>query len=496
MSFASAFERSFAQGTDAYNRRVESDRQYDLQKERHDADMKETGLRLGAMQRVNDATARLDTIQNVGMPMQANIQAKDDDFETANAAALAGKDMPAYNASTYAAPDFRRATPQELARGVMGLAAAKGDSAGLLAGQNQMREFDINDTAKANIERAAKDPEYRAQLLKNVNTQSKSLTIDDGIDKKTGKKVRAERITWVDNNGDTHAFEPNENQLNAIVYGAARMEHGDVAGGLSQIASVNKDLAALAHQHHQETLGAFDSNVKSAGEWDAHQDRLHAQSIREKTLGLQRSMAPQPLSAAAQSELSKLQAGMEAAKSPYEMESLRMRFNARLAMEQQLGRGTHISMLPGMSGQGRSGGGIAEQAKFRDMFSDQDAGPGYTAPNGTPLKIGQLSPEQFRAVYAGYNGGGGDAGPGGPGLPSITTLKPKAGAPGPRATATAPQESKPTYGLLSAPRMSYLQTQAQRGTASPQELQELQALQGTRDNAWFRGRASESDYGQ
>ena len=72
--------------------------------------------------------------------------------------------------------------------------------------------------------------------------------------------------------------------------------------------------------------------------------------------------------------------------------------------------------------------------------------------------------------------------------------KPNAATPG--AAPAAPQDKQPaTYGLMSGPRMKYLQSLKDRGQINPAEQAELEQLLQSRGGAWFRGRASEADYG-
>ena len=74
------------------------------------------------------------------------------------------------------------------------------------------------------------------------------------------------------------------------------------------------------------------------------------------------------------------------------------------------------------------------------------------------------------------------------------TAKPKAATPG--AAPAAPQDKQPaTYGLMSGPRMKYLQSLKDKGQINPAEQAELDQLLQSRGGAWFRGRASEADYG-
>jgi myosin heavy subunit len=75
----------------------------------------------------------------------------------------------------------------------------------------------------------------------------------------------------------------------------------------------------------------------------------------------------------------------------------------------------------------------------------------------------------------------------GPGsaAPYLKKGAPAAGAP------AAPTQAK--YGILSGPRLEYLQMLQAQGKASPTDLAELAQLEATKGDAWFRGRATAED---
>jgi hypothetical protein len=66
--------------------------------------------------------------------------------------------------------------------------------------------------------------------------------------------------------------------------------------------------------------------------------------------------------------------------------------------------------------------------------------------------------------------------------------------PGAKQLPVQPAEKKPSYGLFSAFRDSYLRQQKKQGSITPKEDQELAQLQEAKPNAWWRGRASEANY--
>lgn len=135
---ATAFQTGFLGGTAMYNNaernrlaQEQGDREASREvraAELHKQSLEEGGLRVAGMRRVNDATDNLDRLTRVGVQNPDAIKANDADFDMAVAATGRGMAMPK------AAPqqqEWRGATPVELNQSQMGLAAARGDVAGM-----------------------------------------------------------------------------------------------------------------------------------------------------------------------------------------------------------------------------------------------------------------------------------------------------------------------------------------------------------------------------
>lgn len=170
-SATQGFNSGFAYAED----KQRADREFALKKQLHDANMQEAALRLGALRRVDDATARLTEAQSVGLRVPEAIKAQDDDFEAASAAALKGQALPAYNAQTWNAPVFRKASERELLGLERGLATARGDLSGIREVRQQTKDLDWQDALKAGGQAYMKlSPEQKAEWWK---TQSYDQSI-------------------------------------------------------------------------------------------------------------------------------------------------------------------------------------------------------------------------------------------------------------------------------------------------------------------------------
>lgn len=193
--------------------------------EQHALQMREGGLRVGGLQRVNDATDRLSALQNVGARDQPAYDANEADFNAADQANLAGLPMPAYKAPR---PEFRKATDRELLGGMRGLAAAKGDAQGMLALRDREKVMDEDEIlAKA-------EPDDKTISL--INNDHRRITVGDA-DK---RGFRPLSYTTLDGKG---AFVMLNKADQKLLAGAQALMETNPTRAMQIIAGVNKGLA-------------------------------------------------------------------------------------------------------------------------------------------------------------------------------------------------------------------------------------------------------------
>jgi hypothetical protein len=257
--FADAFTPAYQNSLARWQQQQNADREFALQKERHDADMKERGLRTSQLQAENDASSALTEGYTRGISRNTG---------------LGMATEPEYDAS---AVQYKPATERELLGLQERLAAAKRDIGGLGQIREKKRSLDIEDSGRANIERMASDPKYLSEAVRNINSQHSSITVDEGLDPKTGKQLRAARITYVKPDGSAGSFEPTGAQRKTLAFALAHIDHGDSKTGLEMLSKLDKDLADVASKGMAEQTGVFNAN-------SAAQDRWQNQEYRQAML--------------------------------------------------------------------------------------------------------------------------------------------------------------------------------------------------------------------
>lgn len=282
---STGFVRGVGLGVDS----AENARRFALEKQRHDAEMKERGLRMQQAQRVNDATERLGTLQRAGVQNTDVIRAQDEDFDRAVELTGRGLDAAPADPKLWQAPLYRPATERDMNAGLMELAVARGDAEGVQLGLREQRRLGVAERFKAMS--GPEREKYRQQSYAYINsTGTMPFTIGDHIDEK-GKPTGFKTVHAVLEDGSAKTIRLSRADEDRLLLGIAHIEEGDAATGLAVISGVDKDLAARAAK-------ALELDVDAARlHNDATSKNLEVQNDRERTriarAGLGRERAPQ-----------------------------------------------------------------------------------------------------------------------------------------------------------------------------------------------------------
>lgn len=251
--------------------------------EQHALNLREGNLRLGGLQRIDQATQALMDLNTQGAQAVQSQTAADDDFEAANRANMQGLPMPAYNPSVYANV---KATPGErdFNRAAMGLAAARGDLSQMTALRGEQKKTAISETFKADMARMSKDPAFRQTVYSYFNVEGAlPITIKQAPLDKNGKPTGPAIMQITSPDGDptqTRELKIGAGQEQQILLGVAYMKHGMDEEGLRIIGGVNKDLAKAIDNANENTVKAFNANTQAGARFD--QTRINEAELAER----------------------------------------------------------------------------------------------------------------------------------------------------------------------------------------------------------------------
>jgi hypothetical protein len=263
---ASSFNTGFRLGNDMFNQaRRNSLAQEELamakerearEKERdaraaetHQQAMQESGLRLGALRRVDDATTALTNAQTLGIGLPDNQAANADMQRSAFRRSEIGEqnygdDAPAYQAPTGLQPAYRKASDLDMNSLQSTLAAARGDVAGMEALRGARKDIEWTDGYGAKLKEYNGSPEQIGATLTHLNQNSRSVTM--GKPDKDGFV----QLSVVKPDGEA-AFARLTKQDQAKLYAASSLMELNPQRAFDLMAQVNKDLAtAIAAENN------------------------------------------------------------------------------------------------------------------------------------------------------------------------------------------------------------------------------------------------------
>lgn len=239
MGWGDVFAQSYGQGLDRAMRRDEADRQYALQKEAHDADMKERGLRMADLERVGAATQNLTNVYSRGVPTG--------EFGAASPTMMGPPD-----------PVYRPANDAEKLNAQRGLAAATKNVTAL--GQLDEREIELQ------VARDVMDPQFIDTATRGLNLSHPSITAKDAPLDKNGNPTGPRTLTmsFVGPDGDAQFKTFSGADRQRVALGYAYIQRGRAQKGIEMLASVDRDLAARAHQDVMEQMQLAQANMQAA----------------------------------------------------------------------------------------------------------------------------------------------------------------------------------------------------------------------------------------
>lgn len=247
------------------------ERQMLMQEAQHRQSMEEGGMRLGGLRRVDTAMQGVMDAQNDVRSNPAAVSAADAEFDAADRKNLQGMPMPAYRPEIYADANRAAPDPRKMNQAWSALAAAKGDAQSGLALRDDTRKMDIGDTAKANIARLTKDPEYRNTVRSYVNNMVPTMVWDEPTVDAKGKVLAPGKMRIVMEDGKMKPVDLSTAQETQIILGIAHMQHGDTDGGMRIISGVNKDVADAVSRADQRVTGMANANTQGQARFDTAQ---------------------------------------------------------------------------------------------------------------------------------------------------------------------------------------------------------------------------------
>ena len=283
MGFTSGFQMGTRMANDAYDQQ-QRDKELQMRQESHELDKKERGLRIGAAQRVEDATSALSLAASTGVRNAAGVKANDDEFEFANALAAQGIDVPKYD-PTQAAQEWRPASEREMTRLALGLAAARGDATGVSGAQDRMRKFDIEDVDA----KVAKAPMAELEkLLPQLNTNQSQYPM-----LYTGKGKNGYSFLTTDPDGSPgKAITMTEAQVRQLARSHFLAQAGFGTESLASLSAAHKEIGEHVARWNDVTAKANTANNTAAHYSNTDDYRRQALGAQNARLNMDRMGAP------------------------------------------------------------------------------------------------------------------------------------------------------------------------------------------------------------
>lgn len=255
MSFDSGFQMGTRMADNAMSQlaRLREERRRD---EAHATAQERDKLVNAGLRRVDDATNALSLAANAGVRNATGIKANDDEFEFANALAAQGIDVPKYDPAQ-ASQEWRPASEREMTRLALGLAAARGDAAGVSGAQDRMRKFDIEDVDA----KVAKAPMAELEkLLPQLNTNQSQYPM-----LYTGKGKNGYSFLTTDPDGTPgKALTMTEAQVRQLARSHFLAQAGFGTESLASLSAANKEIGEHVARWNDVTAKANTVNNTAA----------------------------------------------------------------------------------------------------------------------------------------------------------------------------------------------------------------------------------------
>lgn len=290
---ATSFNSGFKLGSDMFTqaqRNSLAQEELALAKERdaraaelHKQNLEEGGLRVSSLRRVNDATDNLDRITRVGVQNPDAIKANDADFDMAVEATGRGLAMPK------AAPmqqEWRGATPVELNQAQMGLAAAKGDVAGMEALRLGRKGIDYEEGYKKySKEWADMDDAAKGALIDKLSLDSGVRGFGSWV---PGKGKTAGYMNYLPPGGDPIKLSAKEA---GDLYALTNLMQVDPLRARGEMDKVSDKVRAVASQAFEAQSKGVTANNQATRFANADSNDAARLGILNKELGIKGRIA-------------------------------------------------------------------------------------------------------------------------------------------------------------------------------------------------------------
>ena len=212
------------------------------------------GLEVAGLRRVDDATSNLANLQRLGVRNQEAIDANNADFDAAVEATGRGLAMPK------AAPmqqEYRPASDMEINRAAAGLAAAKGDVAGLETLRTSRKGIEYETGYKKHLDDWNKmDDEARSQLINKLSLDSNVKGFGSWV---PGKGKQQGYMNYLPPGGDPIKLSANEARE---LYALGNLMEVDPMRARTEMEKVSDKVRAVAAQAFEaQTKGVTANNT-------------------------------------------------------------------------------------------------------------------------------------------------------------------------------------------------------------------------------------------
>lgn len=277
MGFASGLRLGAQMANDAFDadmREKEAKRRQEL----HDLQTAQLRGLIEDQNRVRDATTRMTTLATAGVADPNAIKANDDEFEFADSLARSGLEVPKYDPKT-AAKEWRAASDLELNQAQYGLAAARGDVAGMEVARKSKGELQWQEGYKKHMKDwDAMSDDDRSKLIDRLSMDNNVPGFGTWT---PGKGKQAGYMTYLPPTGDPIKLNAREA---AQLYALTNLMQVDPEKARTELDKVSDKTRAVAasvfaastqaatanntatHYANQDALGAARNGLLRAGQ--------------------------------------------------------------------------------------------------------------------------------------------------------------------------------------------------------------------------------------